>query len=207
MNTAIPHTAPATTTRAQAQRERILAAAQTCFIEHGFHAASMASIAETAEMSAGLIYRYFENKSAIILAIIERHLAFQLSEIGKLYGSRDLAADLMTAFERWRGAQAQHDHANAALLLEMTAQATREPPVAAALHAADRASATAFESWLARSPAEGGLGLGPQLAKQRAVLIRCLFEGLMVRAIREPDLDPDVLRAALAEILPGLLSR
>ena len=39
--------------RAEAQHERILSAAQQCFIEHGFHAASMASIAETAEMSAG----------------------------------------------------------------------------------------------------------------------------------------------------------
>ena len=62
------------TPRAEAQRERILCAAQRCFIEYGFHAASMASIAETAQMSAGLMYRYFENKSAIVLAIIERQL-------------------------------------------------------------------------------------------------------------------------------------
>src|SRR3546814_5115905 len=59
--------------RTLAQRERILCAAQKCFVEHGFHAASMASIAETAEMSAGLIYRYFENKNAIILARSEEH--------------------------------------------------------------------------------------------------------------------------------------
>ena len=31
------------TPRAEVQRERILCAAQKCFIEHGFHAASMAS--------------------------------------------------------------------------------------------------------------------------------------------------------------------
>lgn len=39
------------TPRAEVQRERILCAAQKCFIEHGFHAASMANIAETAQMS------------------------------------------------------------------------------------------------------------------------------------------------------------
>ena len=44
--------------RGQRQRDRILAAAQQCFITHGFHAASMANIADTAGMSAGLIYRY-----------------------------------------------------------------------------------------------------------------------------------------------------
>ncbi len=58
---------PAPRPRAEAQRDRILCAALKCFIEHGFHAASMANIAETAQMSAGLMYRYFDNKNAIVL--------------------------------------------------------------------------------------------------------------------------------------------
>ena len=40
--------------RTQAQRERILCAAQQCFIEFGFHAAGMAKIAETAGMTEAL---------------------------------------------------------------------------------------------------------------------------------------------------------
>src|SRR3546814_11085391 len=52
----------------------------------------MASIAETAEMSAGLIYRYFENKNAIILAIVERQLQL-LSEDIRLDRQVDLATD------------------------------------------------------------------------------------------------------------------
>jgi len=54
--------------RAAKQRERILDAAEACFIRHGFHAASMAHIAQTADMSAGLIYRYFDGKAAIVKA-------------------------------------------------------------------------------------------------------------------------------------------
>ena len=57
--------------RAEAQRNRILNAAQRCFAERGFHGASMAAIADTAQMSAGLIYRYFDNKSALIHGIVE----------------------------------------------------------------------------------------------------------------------------------------
>jgi AcrR family transcriptional regulator len=73
-------TMPATTVpgkgaRAEAQRERILASAKQCFIERGFHAATMATIAEAAGMSPGLVYRYVENKSAIVRAIIEEQLA------------------------------------------------------------------------------------------------------------------------------------
>ena len=60
--------------RSRQQRDRILQAAQQCFIKDGFHAASMANIADTAGMSAGLIYRYFASKSDIILAIIGEEL-------------------------------------------------------------------------------------------------------------------------------------
>src|SRR3546814_17854087 len=81
--------------RTLAQRERILCAAQKCFVEHGFHAASMASIAETAEMSAGLIYRYFENKNAIIMAIVERQLQLLSEDIRP-----NRPADLATELER-----------------------------------------------------------------------------------------------------------
>jgi AcrR family transcriptional regulator len=81
-----PPALPPGTSRAQAhagaQRARILAAATTCFAEHGFHAASMASIAEAARMSPGLMYRYFPSKSAIVLAIIERQLAESRAKIG-----------------------------------------------------------------------------------------------------------------------------
>ena len=79
--------------RAEMQRNRILDAAQHCFIEHGFHAASMASIADTAGMSAGLIYRYFENKSAIILAIVDRQLHLLRDDI-RLNRRIDLPAEM-----------------------------------------------------------------------------------------------------------------
>ena len=42
------------------------AAAKRCFVERGFHAASMADIAKAAEMSAGLLYRYFDGKGSIV---------------------------------------------------------------------------------------------------------------------------------------------
>src|SRR5690606_14944113 len=76
--------------RAEAQRSRILNAAQQCFIEHGFHAAGMALISAAAGMSPGLIYRYFENKNAIILAIIERQLDEARADIAALQSGTDL---------------------------------------------------------------------------------------------------------------------
>ena len=92
---------PVAASRADAKRDRILCAALKCFIEHGFHAASMANIAETAQMSAGLIYRYFDNKNAIVLAIVQRQLAEKQAAIRQLQSSEQILDGLAQAFEQW----------------------------------------------------------------------------------------------------------
>src|SRR2546430_14175526 len=51
---------------------QILDAALACFAKHGFHQASMHDISAEAGISVGLIYRYFENKEAVISAMADR---------------------------------------------------------------------------------------------------------------------------------------
>ncbi len=51
------------------KREMVLHAALELIAEKGFHDAPMATIAETAGVSAGTIYRYFENKDDLIREI------------------------------------------------------------------------------------------------------------------------------------------
>ncbi|HEY8329171.1 MAG TPA: TetR/AcrR family transcriptional regulator [Rhodanobacter sp.] len=188
--------------RIEAQRERILLAAQQCFIEHGFHGASMASIAETAGMSAGLIYRYFENKSAIILAIVQLQLELLHDDLS-LNRTVDLPAEMIARFGT---ACAHQEHGmNAALLLEISAEATRDATVAAALDEFDTTLRAGLTEWLTRSPDTGGHGLPAKLAPPRALLLQCLVEGLKVREAREPDLDRELLATALHEFVPLLL--
>lgn len=190
--------------RAEAQRERILCAAQKCFIEHGFHAASMASIAATAEMSAGLMYRYFANKSAIVLAIIERQLQEGRRQVAQLRTSSDLAAELLDVFERWRARDP--GMMNAALFLEMNAEATRDPQIAEALRASDEAIRQDLEAWMSRDRAEGGLGLPVATVATRAFILQCFVKGLAVSAVRQPDLDHAALKAAIDAQVGLLLS-
>src|SRR3546814_18288534 len=159
-DTLFPYTTLFRSLRTLAQRERILCAAQKCFVEHGFHAASMASIAETAEMSAGLIYRYFENKNAIILAIVERQLQL-LSEDIRLNRQVDLATEMARNYGN--SGTGEGRGMSAALLLEMSAEATRDPPIAAALDHFDATLREAIVDCLTRSPASGGHGLPPDL--------------------------------------------
>lgn len=48
------------------KRNEIVRAALELIVEHGFHGASMAMIADRAGVGAGTIYRYFENKDVLI---------------------------------------------------------------------------------------------------------------------------------------------
>ena len=190
--------------RAEMQRNRILDAAQHCFIEHGFHAASMASIADTAGMSAGLIYRYFESKSAIILAIVDRQLQLLRDDI-QLNRRIDLPAEMTQNYGRSCTSEAKG--MNAALLLEMSAEATRDPQIAAALDRYDAAIRAALVDWLTRDRSAGGHALSAAAAPGRALLLQCLFEGLKLRETREPNLDRGLLEAALRKFMPALLDR
>lgn len=54
-------------TDAETRRQQIVDAASACARRSGFHGASMAEIAQTAGLSVGQIYRYFENKEASTL--------------------------------------------------------------------------------------------------------------------------------------------
>ena len=56
------------------RRDEILRAALGVFARRGFEATRIADIAEAANMSHGLIYRYFPSKEAAFIALVERAL-------------------------------------------------------------------------------------------------------------------------------------
>lgn len=55
--------------RAQARRERILAAARDAIAEHGIDGFSTSQVADLAGCAVGSIYRYFDDKWAILEAL------------------------------------------------------------------------------------------------------------------------------------------
>lgn len=58
------------TTKGKATLERILLAGDAIFSEHGYVSMRMIDLAEKANLSLGAIYRYFENKDDVFLAVI-----------------------------------------------------------------------------------------------------------------------------------------
>lgn len=113
------------TMRRQAQ---IIDAARTCVLDEGFHAATISRIAAAAAMSKGHIYKYYENKDAIMIALIERHMHEFNSLISQVDQSKDRNVDsLVDSFVKKLPAILESDRTS--LWLEVQAEAARNPRV------------------------------------------------------------------------------
>ncbi len=65
------------------KRDSILREALQLFTERGFHGTAMPLVAELAGVGAGTIYRYFENKEALVNSLYRNWKEFQITTILK----------------------------------------------------------------------------------------------------------------------------
>ncbi|AXB46179.1 TetR/AcrR family transcriptional regulator [Prauserella oleivorans] len=82
-------------TRDPARKERILAAAADLVARHGYHAVSMADIGAVAGITGAGIYRHFDSKSAVLVALFDRVIdGLVREEQGIVAGTADLRETL-----------------------------------------------------------------------------------------------------------------
>src|SRR5450432_3775109 len=107
---------------------QILEAAMVCFAKRGFHQASMHDISTEAGISVGLIYRYFQNKEAVISAMADRHK----KEIHEMLERARQAPTLLESLEILFTAHCCENSPNvlSAFVVDLYAEASRNPPVA-----------------------------------------------------------------------------
>lgn len=205
MSRAVTGARPAPASRGERQRARILAAAEKCFIESGFHAASIAHIAQTADISPGLIYRYFDSKAMIVKAIIERHLETAgTGEIDRLNCAEDVCETMLELFERWQ--RGDDPKMNAGLFLDLSAECTRDPVIARVVRDNDRIIGDALGRAVLRMARARGVRLAIGAARERAELLHCLVEGLACRVVRGPKLRRAQLKPMLEKVIGVLLA-
>ena len=85
--------------RANAQRERILDAALTCFAREGFHAATMQDIVAESGLSPGAIYGYFTGKTEVVMAIASERHAMERQRMQQALAAADLDTSLVRLVE------------------------------------------------------------------------------------------------------------
>ena len=184
--------------RKEARRSQVLDAAANCFVELGFHNASMARIAREANMSVGHIYHYFENKDAIITAIVERDMQEAVARIEALSNieEQDFSDILMSridhAFTR------KTDLFYTSLILEILAESRRSPAISKIVQEQDRACRGRFVKIV-----EAKTGLPD--AENRVEALFAVIGGLTDRMSRHPDLDANTIRPHLQAAINAIL--
>jgi AcrR family transcriptional regulator len=66
------------------QEATILAAALSCFAEHGYEATRIRQIAERAKVSEGALYRHYPSKEAVAQALFTTHFGAYSARIGAI---------------------------------------------------------------------------------------------------------------------------
>ncbi|QBE65058.1 TetR/AcrR family transcriptional regulator [Pseudoduganella lutea] len=189
--------------KARHRRRQVLDAAAACFGRSGFHGASMAEISKAAGMSAGHIYNYFDSKDAIIAAFVEENV----ERVSALIRGFELTDDPLQALldEVPRAVRDDLKPETWILPLEITAEASRNPKIAAVARDADRRTRILLRTILKTGRARHGLSVDDALLDARMNVMITMFQGLPVRAVHNPDMDPDMLTESFRLALRALL--
>src|SRR5881398_2522660 len=166
------------------RRSQILDAALVCFAKRGFHQASMHDISAEAGISVGLIYRYFENKEAVISAMADRHK----KEISEMLERAQQAPTLLESLEILFTAHCCEDAPQvvSAFVVDLYAEASRNPHVADLVRDVLQTAMDGVTDLIARSPeAENAThGLSPI---ELAELIFAVSRGMLMRDVLQPQ--------------------
>ena len=166
------------------RRAQILDAALVCFAKRGFHQASMHDISAEAGISVGLIYRYFENKDAVISAMADRHK----KEIHEVLERAQQAPTLLESLEILFTAHCCEDAPQlvSAFVVDLYAEASRNQRVADLVRDVLQTAMSGVTDLIARSPeAESAAhGLKPH---EQAELIFAVSRGMLMRDVLQPQ--------------------
>jgi len=188
--------------RADLRRAQILEAAHECFSREGFHAASMASIAAQADLSVGQIYRYFENKEAVIEAICVSKLEEWSDRVAEVRSRSGDPVDELMALARYHV-----DHLDSgqdvSMVLEFLAEAARNPRVGAVLQRMD----VGFRGHLRDVFIRGGVRADDESLESRISLVSVLLDGWLVRLGKDPTASKEDYLSSLRFMFESLLSK
>ena len=185
------------------RREQLLAAALGCFARRGFVGAGTRDLARAAGITEPILYRHFDGKAGLFLAVVER-------------AGEDVAAALDETVRDVRGAPERlralaqglrhilQEHRDALRVLNAAALAHEEPSILAA------ASASARRIGLALAAAFRGAGLRRGVRAETAgfLLLEVGLGAAMLRPLAVPEMEaPDYVERVISALLGGIVDR
>lgn len=167
------------------RRNRILDAAERCFVRHGFHRSTMQDVAAECGMSPGNLYRYFPSKDEIVAGLAERDRDRFMQDMAGLKA----ASDPRAAFEALgRQHLVEEPREKAILMTELWAEGARNARIDAICGSMDaivQDILTGFiEDW---RRAENVTGRAP--ARDVAAFLLMLSDGIVRRRASSAAFD------------------
>jgi TetR/AcrR family transcriptional regulator, repressor for uid operon len=185
------------------RRGEILAAAETCFVAKGFHQTSMQDIASASGLSMGLLYRYFDSKSAIIRAFSALDRDRMIAGVTALADAPDFIAGLTKLLKQELEAMRNVDEFR--LTTEVLSESTRDEVLRLSFAAKELMLTATLSNAIARQQSAGRIArdLAPD---QAANLVLSMVDGLSLRAFIDRRLGKRALDALLVQSLSRLLA-
>ena len=184
------------------RRAEILAAAQRCFAQTGFHQTSMQEICSAAGMSAGNLYRYFPSKEAIIAGIAEHNRA----EAAESFAAVLQAPDFFTGLAGLaRHHLIERDADEVGLCAEIMAESRRNADVARIYEAIEGDVKSQIVVMLRQAEARGEIKSGLDLDGV-ATLLMVLGDGTSWRRAVDPRFDAETVLPLILTMVKCLLS-
>jgi len=184
------------------RRKQILDAARHAFRSHGFHAASMAVVAAGAKMSVGQIYRYFDNKEAIVAAIVGEHVEEFMRDLTMLASEEGpLSERLLNNFTQ--SIRRHIDSGFLSLTYEVRAEAARHSDLQKLLVNKDIQIQDRIIDLMKSTDLAC---LSTDEMTLRAEQICLLFEGVIARIGRRTDFDLTTINTLVRPLLTAVLT-
>lgn len=167
-------------------RERIINAARLLFGAKGFHPTTTAELAAEASVSMGQIYRHFDAKSDIVLAIVEQNVHNRLAQMDALFDAVESGnCSIFEAFKTISEISLALD--DGSLSYEILAEAVRNASVAEKLETLT----TFFQAGVRRLAVLARPDIAPgDLDAYVDIMIAC-FVGLGLRTALNASVDVD----------------
>ncbi len=170
----------------ETRRQQIIDASAACFARGGFHRTTMQDICGEAGLSPGALYRYFDSKEEIILAMCDRghdedvatiRETMELEDTSKVFG--ELIRIYFSGIE---------DHEFCALMAELLSEATRNEKIGDSLREGWNKIMEPMAALMTKAQGRGDVSPALDPSAIAAVMMG-VYQGLVLQHLIHPEMD------------------
>jgi len=178
--------------------KRIVDAMRASVAARGSAGSTFDHVAREAGVSRGLLHYYFGTKERLLVEVVRRDAEIRLAALGALLADARTSEHFIDALVRSLEDLIERDPGFVVLMYELFTLSRRNEEIAGELAALCRQSRETLSASLAAKQDEGVVKLGDSADAVSGVLL-ALADGLALRFLTEPDVDPrPTLKAAVA---------